>query len=368
MKSQKIAGIRLINYITDGVNWKDHKDIVLDFWIVHKSNEFGYSPNQLKNMFYVTELPTEVQDIYEKWFGGYDFNNSEDKNWIEFVNGTLNVFYHTSDPTILPDDTWFVILMKSELKAREIAEDQLFHGNPNVNTFWKIDTNSKSEEVAGRRNGYLFANQLDATSNGDTRGFYWAVAYQCPESVKLFYNDGDERKSRCINWAADCKNMTLMKITTSGRFVVIPVEVEGKSWKPDKLIPAKKDVRSKAFTGHALTQYMHRYYQEMYGIWEDLEEKIKAEREAINQRKNAMNTMNDEEVDVGRLVPVEEFILDGNVPLERRDKNKEIRKRIIQRNQMRERQVRKKMREIEKTRGKKDRRDRNRLNPFLSKK
>jgi PAS domain S-box-containing protein len=41
MKSQKIAGIRLINYINDGINWKDHKDIVLDFWIYNKSRDMG---------------------------------------------------------------------------------------------------------------------------------------------------------------------------------------------------------------------------------------------------------------------------------------------------------------------------------------
>ena len=365
MKSQKIAGIRLINYVIDGINWKDHRDIVLDFWIYNKSKDAGFNPKMFENMFYVNELPTDVQEIYEAWFKEYDFGN-EDDDWIEFVNGTLNIFYHTSDPTIMPDETWFVMLMKSEIKAREICDEQLFHGNPNINTFWKIDTNSKAEEVSGRRNGYLFVNELENISNADTRGFYWGVAFQCPESVKLFYEDGDERKSRCICWAADCKNATLLKITSSGRLQVIPTEVEGKAWRPDKVIPDSKDVTRRAFTGHALVLFIKQNYHNMYGKWEEIETKIKAEREAINQRKNAVNAMNDEEVDIGKLVEVDDFIIDGNVPEAERKRNQLIRKRIIKRNKLREREVKKKMKDIEKNEGKVNRRARNSLNPLLS--
>ena len=367
MKSQKIAGIRLINYVNDGINWKDHKDIVLDFWIYNKSRESGYNPRQFENMFYVNELPTEVQDIYESWFNEYEFNN-EDDDWVEFVNGTLNIFYHTSDPTLLPDDTWFAMLLKSEVKARDICENQLFHGNPNINTFWKIDTNSKAEEVSGRRNGYLFVNELDNISNADTSGFYWAVAFQCPETVKLFYEDGKEKKSRCICWAADCKNATLLKVTASGRFQVIPVDVEGKAWRPDKTVPAENDICRRAYTGHALLLYIKQHYQELYGVWEAIEAKLKAEREAINQRKNAMNTMNDEEVDIGKLIDVNEFVVDGNVSDQERKRNQLIRKRIIKRNQLREREIKKKMRDIERNEGKVTRRERNTLNPLISKK
>lgn len=368
MKSAKIAGIRLINYINDGINWKDHKDLVLDFWVYNKCRDFGYNPKQFHNMFYVNELPTEIQDVYETWFGEFDFTTTEDADWIEFVNGTLNIFYHTSDPTLLSDDTWFVITMKSEIKAREICESQIFHGNPNVNTFWKIDTNSKSEEVSGRRNGYLFSNQLENVSNADTRGFYWGVAFQCPDSVKLSYIDETVRKSRCINWAADCKNMTLLKVTDSGRFTVLPILIEGGAWKEDRLIPAKKDIRSQAFTGHALMQYLTRFYDELYGEWEKNEEMIKQQREMINQRKNATNTMNDEEVNISKLVNVEEFILSGNVDDFTRVTNQTIRKRIKDRNKIREREIKKRMREIDKNKGKVDRRSRNQLNPFLSNK
>jgi hypothetical protein len=367
MKSQKIAGIRLINYINDGINWKDHKDIVLDFWISKKSSDFGYHPKQFENMFYANELPTEIQTVYEDWFNEYDFNNSDD-DWITFVNGTLNVFYHTSDPTQMPDDTWYVMLMQSEIKAREICEEQVFHGNPNINTFWKIDTNSKYEEVSGRRNGYLYVNELKNISNIDTRGFYWGVAFQCPESVKLFYEDGDERKSRCICWAADCKNATLLQINASGRFQVVQVEVKGKSWRPDKSIPANNSICRKAYVGHALDIELSNNYESLYGVWDEIEAEIKSEREAINQRKNAVNIMNDEEVDIGKIVNVDVFVIDGNVPEYERKRNQAIRKKIIKRNQLRERNIKKKMRDIERNEGKVNRRARNSLNPLLSKK
>jgi hypothetical protein len=147
MKAVKLAGIRLVNYIIDGINWKDHRDIVLDFWVSYKCREFGYVPKQFFNMFTVEELPTEAQGQYEQWFNGYNFQSTDDKDWIDFVNGTLNVFYHTKDPIMLGEDEWYVDLMKSEIEAREIAEAQLYHGNPNINSFWKLDTNSKPEEV-----------------------------------------------------------------------------------------------------------------------------------------------------------------------------------------------------------------------------
>ena len=368
MKAIKKIGVRLINELTKGFNWSIHKDIILDFWIFFKCRESGYAPKQFTNMYYVNELPIEAQEAYEAWFNEYDFNNSDDKDWIEFVSRSLNIFYQTSDPTLLPPDTWFVILLKSEVKALEIAETQIFHGNPNINTFWKIDTNSKAEEVAGRRNGYLFCNELENVSNMDTRGFYWAVAFQCAESVKLYYNDNGERKSRCICWASDAKNITLAKITTSGRFVVVPVEVEGKSWKPTKIVPDSKDIRKKAFTGHSLTAYLNRNYYDLFGKTEEIEASIKAEREVINQRKSATNTMNDEEVNIGELVNVRDFILDGNVDDVERERNKTIRKRMIEHNREQERAIKKKMRDATRNQGKVDRRARNSLNPLLSKK
>jgi hypothetical protein len=368
MKSVKIAGIRLINYIEDSINWKDHKDLVLDFWVQFKCSESGYRTKQFKNMYYVNELPTDAQERYEEWFNEYDFMN-DDKEWLAFIDGTLNIFYRTSDPTLLDDETWYVLLMKSETRARDICEQQLFHGNPNIDSFWQIDTNSKYEEVGGRRNGYLFTSELKNVNQQDTRGFYWAVAFQCIESVKLHYVDGKDTRSKCINWAADCDHMTLLKVTPSGRFVVDPVFVEGKAWRDDRTIPDGK-APQKAYTGYALNEYFKTNFYEMYGRWDEIDEAKKYVREASNQRLNAMNTMNDEEVKVSEVLemPVTEFIATGNVSKERRERNKASRQAIKERNQLREREIKKKMRELDKASNKSDRKERNKLNPFISKK
>ena len=107
----------------------------------------------------------------------------------------------------------------------------------------------------------------------------------------------------------------------------------------------------------------------MYGVWEDIDERMKDTREAANQRKNAVNTMNDEEVKLNKVIDnITNFITDGKVSKERRERNKVVRQAIREKNKLREREVRKKLREIEKEEGKEDRRNRNRLNPLLSKK
>jgi len=89
MKSVKIAGIRLINYLDDNINWKDHKEVVLDFWIKFVSQHNGYNPKQFKDMFYVDELPIKPQEEYEKWFEEYNFQNIDDMDWVDFVDGKL---------------------------------------------------------------------------------------------------------------------------------------------------------------------------------------------------------------------------------------------------------------------------------------
>lgn len=78
--------------------------------------------------------------------------------------------------------------------------------------------------------------------------------------------------------------------------------------------------------------------------------------------------MNDESVDIGKLVDVDDFVIDGNVSDDERKHNQIIRKRIIKRNQLRERDIKRRMKEVEKNEGKVDRRSRNSLNPLLSKK
>lgn len=369
MKSVKIAGIRLINYLEDNVNWKDHKDIVLDFWIEHKCREHGYAPRMFKNMYYVEELPVNAQDDYEGWFNKFDFQTIDDNDWIKFVDGTLNIFYHTKNPTLLPEDTWYCLLMKSETHAREICETQIFHGNPNINSFWNLDTNTKAEEVGGRRNGYIFSTELAKLEHRDTRNYYWAVAFQCPpDTIKLFYSADDKTKSKCINWAADCVHMTLLKVTGSGRFMVEQIFIEGKAWRPDRMVP-QESLPTSPMSGKALDRHFRKNFHAMYGVWDEIDEEIKTEKEASNQRKNAVNTMNDEEVKLRKIISnIKSFIKDGNVSPARRERNKQMRQSVREKNQLREREIKKKLREIEKEQGKKDRRDRNKLNPLLSKK
>jgi len=365
MKARKIAGIRLVNYIQDSINWKDHGDIVLDFWVAFKCRESGYYPKQFDGMFVVEELPLQAQGDYETWFNSFDFQTEEDKDWLEFVNGTLNIFYHTEDPIEMPEDTWYIDLMQSEVKAREIAELQVYHGNPNINNFWRIDTNSKPDEVGGRRNGYLFTSELAEIDPSDTKGFYWAIAFQCTETVKLFFRDGEQKKSKCINWAANCTHMTLLKITGDGRFRVEPVFVEGKAWRSDRNIPQGK-IPTSPLSGRALNKYFRDNFNEMYGIWDEIDEKTKKETEAVNQRKNAVNNFSDEQVKVSKVLdkPVNEFIVDGNVSNERRERNKKLRQAIREKNKLREREIRKKMRDIEKAETKQSNRDHDKYNAF----
>lgn len=365
MKARKIAGIRLVNYIKDNINWKDHKDIILDFWVTFKSRESGYYPKQFANMYLVEELPIEVQEVYESWFNEYDFQNEDDKNWIEFVNGTLNIFYHTENPTEMDTNVWYIDMMKSEIKARDIVELQIYRGNPNINNFWRLDTNSKPEEVGGRRNGYLFTNELSEVDPSDTKGFYWAVAFQCTETVKLYFKDGDKKKSRCINWAANCHHMTLLKITSDGRFKVNQVFVDGKVWRSDRNVP-HTNIPNMPMTGRSLTKYIDRHFYDMYGIFDEIDNKTKVDNELSNQRKNAINTMNDEEVKVSKVLDsdVNEFISSGNVSDKRRERNKQIRHVIRDKNKLRDREIKKKLRELNKSKNKQDGRDHDKLNPF----
>jgi hypothetical protein len=219
--------------------------------------------------------------------------------------------------------------------------------------------------VAGRKNGYVFSIELEKTTPLDTKGFYWAVAFQAPESVKLYYQDGDKEFSKIISWAAACKHMTLMQITSKGRFLVKQVFVKGKGNKEDRNIPQER-VPEKAYLGHALSQYFDKYFYDMYGIWDEIDEEVKQVKESTNQRRNAVNTMNDEEVDIGRIInDINEFIDYGNVTRDKREYNKKIRKNVREKNKMRDREIRKKIREAKKTIRKKERRERDRMNPFL---
>ncbi len=364
LKAGKLISIRLVNYHEDGINWKDHKDKVLDFWVQFKSKNDGFNPTSLSVFKYFENLPNPAKEAYENWFNSYDFQNEQDKEYLKWIDGKFNFFYHTSSPTIMNDNTWFVYLTKSEEDALDICESQIFHGNPNIDAFWKVDANTKSDEVGGRRNGYIFSSELESITPKETKDYFWAVAFQAKESVKLFYMDSGKQKSKVISWAADAKNCVLLQITSNGRFIVKQTFVKSKGWKKERHIPQDR-VPKNAYLGYALTQYFKKNYYEMFGIWEEIDEEIKSIKEGINQRRNAVNTMNDEEVNISKILKsINKFIQEGNVSRERRERNKLIRKNIKKKTQLREREIRKIVRETKKYLKKKRKKQLQKLSPI----
>lgn len=366
MKARKIAGIRLVNYIEDGITWKSHKDVILDFWITKKCQEAGYSPFQFRNMFRVVQLPTAAQQKYEEWFNHYDFQNDTDKDWLDFVNGTLNLFYHTSEPNIEADETWFIDLMQSEVEARDIVTEQVYHGSPNLNAFWKIETNSKPEEVGGRRNGYIYVTKLADLKPADTQGYYWGVIFQCPETVSLAFDDGGTKRRKCICWAADVNHMTLVRIGSDGRLMIVPVFVEGKTWKADRWIP-EGSINQKPMSSAGLLNYINQNFHRLYGIWDQIDDKVKNVREQSTARLTAVNVMNDEEIKLSRVIGnLDKFVREGNVPDERREYNKEVRQNLMKRLRERDKEARAQVREIAKAEKRKDKNERAKINPTIT--
>lgn len=353
MKAKKVAGIRLINYINAGITWDSHKDIILDFWIMNKCREAGFAPHDFDGMSRVVDLPTLAQKKYAEWFGSYDFQN-EDPQWITFVNGTLNLFYHTSDPKEEDDGEWYIELMQSEMDARSICETQVYHGLPNINTFWKVDTNSKTEEVGGRRNGYMYTVKLKDLSPVDTKNFYWGVVFQCKETVSLGYNDHGESKRKCINWAANAEHMTLVQVNADGRLKIIPVQVEGKAWKADRWVP-EGVVNQNPMSPQSLCSYIEANFDKMYGVWDRIDAVVKTARENTTARINALNTFNDEEVKVAKVIGnVDRFIKEGNVSPQRLEYNKEVRKALLKKIRTREKEEKKQLRDIVKAEKRKE--------------
>lgn len=353
MKAKKLAGIRLINYINDGITWKAHKDIILDFWIMNKCKEYGYSPLQFEGMFRVVELPTEAQKKYADWFSKYDFQN-EDPEWLTFVDGALNLFYHTKDPIQEDDKEWYIDMMQSEAEARSICEEQVYHGLPNINTFWKVDTNSKTEEVGGRRNGYIYTIKLNQLEPKDTKGFYWGVIFQCAETVSLGYSDHGVNKRKCINWAANAEHMTLVRINADGRLKIVPVHVEGKSWKADRWVPEGSVVQT-PMAPHGVYDYIKTNFDSLYGVWDRIDAAVKTVREETNARITALNVFNDEEVKVGKVIGnVNKFIKEGNVSEKRREYNETIRKALMKKIKTRDKEAKKEVRDIVKAEKRKE--------------
>lgn len=358
MKAKKLAGVRLYNYLMDGINWKDHKDVVLDYWINNIASQYNYTPSQFQGFCTTESLPTLAQKQYEQWFRSFDFQTTKDKSWVDFVNGTLNIFYHTSGYKEDAPGIWYIELMKSEIKARDIVESQFFHGNPNLNSFMKIETNSKPEEVGGRRNGYLYVNKLASITATDVQDMYWGVIFTCDESVTIKYDSNGKQKEKSICWAANPEHITLVKITADGRFIIVPVEVKKKLWMEKRIVPEGK-LTTEPMTAQRLCEYLKRNFNVMYGVFDNIKKKVDQARVNATARKNALITMSDEEIKVGPALhgDPEDFIEYGNVTPEKLEYNKKVRRSIHQANVEHRKKVKAKMREIEKAERKKSERE-----------
>lgn len=349
MKSKKLAGIRLFNYLNDGINWKDHKDIILDYWIKNIAPQYNRSPDKLQGFVTVESLPTAVQKEYEDWFKKFDFQTSKDQKWIDFVNGTLNIFYHTKGYRQEPKDIWYIDLMKSEVKARNIVESQVYHGNPNLNSFMKIETNSKPEEVGGRRNGYIYARKLASIRPRDTQGYYWGVIFTCDETVSIKYDSNGHPEERSICWAANPEHITLVKITADGLMVIVPCEVKKKLWMDRRVVPEGMITKT-PMNGARLAQYLKKNFNVMYGIFDNIKKRVDEARVNATARKNALCTMSDEEIMVGEVLGMnpEDFVENGHVSPKRLEYNRAVRRSIHHANVKHRQEVNAKMRAIEK--------------------
>lgn len=347
MKAAKLIGLRLVSYIEDGINWKDHKDVILDYWINVEARKQGIPQSKIKNKFYVNELEDDVADIYEKWFKSFDFQN-EKHTWIKFVDGSLNLFYKTKNPTLLGENDWFIYLLNSDQKANDIVENQLFHGNPDINTFWKIAKNGKAEEVSGRRNGYIFSDKLDSINKKVSKYFKWGVVFRAPDSVSLEYLDKTKYKVKCINWASHAKDIFLVKVTPSGKFQIVPSFIETEN----RIIPHGK-ILTQPMDGRSLNDYINKNYMDLFGIENIKDEGEKIENRGINARQAAINTLRDEEINVSEIFQnVSEFIEDGNVDDETRERNKQRRIEASKKKIEEERSKKRLVKKIEKQKAK----------------
>lgn len=347
MKAAKLIGERLIGYINDGINWKDHKDIVLDYWVTFEAKKQGLNPKLFKNTFYVDELQEDHAKKYEEWFVQFDFQ-SEDKKWIKFVDGALNIFYKTQNPTELDESTWFVYLTNADQKAKTIVEEQQFHGNPDINNFWKLSRSGKYEEIAGRDNGYLFTDRLENLQKKNTKAFKWAIIFQAHASVELEYLDGQKIRKKCINWASHCENITLAKVSASGKLILVPTVI----MKENRVIPDGK-IKVTPMDGSVLSSYLIKNYDSLFGNYINEQEAEKTYSSGKNARKNAINTFSDEEIPVRHVVQdINAFIDDGNVDDETRQKNKEHREYINKKKNERKRSAKRAQKELEKQKAK----------------
>lgn len=370
MKARKVSGIRLLNYLNEGINLKDHGNILLAFWSKYKSQNTGFTYAQLNGFNTYESLPTRAKEAFESWVATYNFQNTDDAEWLKFVRGTLNIFYKTSDYQLMDMSTWYIYLFKSEMEAREIAETQVWVGDPHLEGFTVGDSMTLARPAPrgaaeNRRNGYIFANELKNMTSSALRGFFWAIIFQCDEpQVRISYMDGAEKKTRCIVWAASIVHSTLLKITPDQRLAIIPVKVPAKYHMQDRHMPDGLVTRE-PMTPTRLLAYVVRNYYTLYRVQNEIDLIIKDEQAAKNLRRNALATMNDEQIKVSRVIQnLDEFIERGNVPMATRLENKRNRQLRHKRNKMREREEAKLIRRLRKTKMQRHNRHREAMNPF----
>jgi hypothetical protein len=93
----------------------------------------------------------------------------------------------------------------------------------------------------------------------------------------------------------------------------------------------------------------------MYGVWDRIDAVVKTARENTTARINALNTFNDEEVKVAKVIGnVDRFIKEGNVSPQRLEYNKEVRKALLKKIRTREKEEKKQLRDIVKAEKRKE--------------
>ena len=148
--------------------------------------------------------------------------------------------------------------------------------------------------------------------------------------------------------------------------MIVPVFVEGKTWKADRWIP-EGSINQKPMSSAGLLNYINQNFHRLYGIWDQIDDKVKNIREQSTARLTAVNVMNDEEIKLSRVIGnIDKFVREGNVPDERREYNKEVRQNLMKRLRERDKEARAQVREIAKAEKRKDKNERAKINPTIT--
>ena len=369
MKATKVIGKKLVLYINRGINWRDHRDVILEFWTSGPCRKSGFNPAQFKGVFYASDLqPNELLE-YKKWFNEYDFNNQE-KDWLDFMDGVLNIFYKTKALGICPDNTWFIDFVDSDVAVVEICKKQKYFGKPNINALWKMGTTELYRSNANIKNGYMFTQRLSDVETRDIIGKKQAIIFQAPKSVMIEYFDGKEKKRKCVNWAGEAINMTRLKIYPDGRVLIVPIQFDGSIVKMSRMVPDGDKVPTIPMSIGSLRAHIKKHEFDMYGRDNQIDEENREARIEVNKRLNAVTTLSDEDIhldEAPKIDNVKKFIVYGNVSDERREYNRLIRKKRKEINQRVKSETKRRLREMLKNEKKKEKRGPLRLRKLFDK-